>query len=93
MTTTPKGTHMPGLPPPRAPVILVCELDVNGTTFAVQQEVNRALWDHDPKARAYAEGLVRRNLGERIARELNPPIRVIEHDDPMWISLTERTES
>ncbi|MFF8467930.1 hypothetical protein [Streptomyces griseus] len=84
---------MPDQPDLRAPVIFVCTLDVNGTTFTMQAEVSRALWDDDPKARAYAEDVLRRRLGEHIARELNPPVRVFKHDDGVWARLMDRTEN
>lgn len=93
MTTTPKGTHMSDQPDLRAPVTLLCELKVNGVTYGMQQEVSRALWDADPGARSCAEDILRRRLGELIVRELNPPIRVVTHDDAVWASLLDRTES
>ncbi|MEU3700969.1 hypothetical protein AB0E82_01950 [Streptomyces anulatus] len=83
---------MPNQPDLRAPVTLECSLDVNGITYVSRQAVSRVLWDDDPAARAHAEDVLRRRLGEHIARELNPPVRVIEHDDAVWASLTERTE-
>nr|WP_233841798.1 hypothetical protein [Streptomyces microflavus] len=84
---------MPDQPDLRAPVTLECQLTIDGRTYVTRQDVSRALWDADPAARTHAEDIVRRRLGEHVARELNPPIRVVTHDDGVWASLTERSES
>ncbi|MFF2228627.1 hypothetical protein ACFVV7_35505 [Streptomyces globisporus] len=96
MTTTPKGTHMLDQPDLRAPVTLHCQLTIDGRTYVMRQEVSRALWDDDPAARTHAEDALRRRLGEYVARELNPPVRVIETSpggEALWARLMTDTES
>ncbi|MFY0511823.1 hypothetical protein ACOMD4_15775 [Streptomyces anulatus] len=95
MTTTPEETHMLDQPDLRAPITLECTVAVNGRTFTMRQEVSRALWDDDPEARVYAEDALRRRLGEHIARELAPPVRVVEASEggeALWSRLMTETE-
>ncbi|MFF7879135.1 hypothetical protein ACFZDM_33480 [Streptomyces californicus] len=96
MTTTPKGPTMPDQPDLRAPVTLECQLTIDGRTYVTRQHVSRALWDDDPAARVQAEDMLRRRLGEYIARELAPPVRVVEASpggEALWARLMTETEN
>lgn len=96
MTTTPKETYMPDQPDLRAPVTLECQLTIDGRTYVTRQDVSRALWDDDPAARTYAEDILRRRLGEHIARELAPPVRAVEQSEggeALWSRFMTETEN
>lgn len=62
-----------------APVVLRCEIEINGRTYSYQQAITPRDWkaiEQDPDLRATAENMLRARFGALIAGQLRPPITV-----------------
>lgn len=62
-----------------APVVLLCEVEVNGRTIKVQQAHSPSNWteaQHDQRFMNAIRGQIRTALGEAIVRALDPEITV-----------------